>query len=73
MHAVKAMGIAEKISRGFRRAADAGQLGDSVRQHVQFETRLNNRRADRIVPATRTQCGNRAFVIAPREADFIDR
>src|SRR3546814_20573325 len=52
-------------------AADARQLGDAVRLDVQLPAGLDDRRRDRVVPATRAQRADLALVVAPGEADAV--
>src|SRR5882672_7859822 len=65
--------MAEKIGRRLRRATNAGKLRHAMRLDIQFPARLDDGRGNRVMPATRAQGGNGAFVIAPRIADVIDR
>src|SRR3546814_3365228 len=71
MHGVEAVRLAEEVVRGLAAAADARQLGDAVRLDVQLPAGLDDRRRDRVVPATRAQRADLALVVAPGEADGV--
>ena len=71
MHRVEPVRGAEEIGRRLRRAADARQLGDPMRRQVELETRAHDGRADRIVPATGAEGGDRALVVAAGEAERV--
>src|SRR6185436_2458216 len=53
------------------RAADAGEFGHSVRLDRELPARLDDRRADGVVPAACAERGDRAFIVAAREAQRI--
>src|SRR5262245_3560234 len=69
MHGVEAVSAAHEIRRGLRRAAYARQLHHVLRLDVETPGRLDDGRGYRIVAAARAQRRQRAFVIAPREAE----
>src|SRR2546429_656266 len=73
VHAVEAVRVAEEVGRGLRRAADAGELGDAVRRHVELEERLDDRARDRVVPAARAQRRHRPFIVAVGVAELVLR
>src|ERR1700686_1197189 len=73
MHRVEAVRIAEEISRRFRRAADAGNLGDAMRLDGEFEAGLDDPRRDRVMPATGAQGRDCALVIAVGVAELVLR
>lgn len=53
MNGIEAVRIAEEVVWRLRRATDA-ELGDTMRFDVEIETRLHDRRTDRVVAATGT-------------------
>src|SRR3546814_7894054 len=71
VHGVEAVRLAEEVVRRLAAAADARQLGDAVRLDVQLPAGLDDRRRDRVVPATRAQRADLALVVAPGEADGV--
>jgi hypothetical protein len=73
VHRVEAVALAKHVGRRLGGASDAAQFGDSVRRQAQFEAGVNDRRADRIVPAAGAQRRHRPFVVAARVAKFVDR
>ena len=73
MHAVEAVRLAEEVGRRLRRTTDPGKLGDLVRRQAQLKAGLNNRGADRIVPASGAQGRNRTLVIATGVAERVGR
>ena len=64
VHAVKAVRLAEEISRRLRRTADAGQFGNAMRRQRQLEAGLDDGGADRIMATAGAQCRHRALVVA---------
>ena len=70
---LKPCDCAEEIGRRLGRATDAGQLGDAVRRQIELEAGADDRGADRIMAAAGAQRGDRAFVVAPREAERVLR
>ncbi len=64
VHGIEAMAVAQEIVRRLRRTADAGELGHPVRFEREFETGLDQRRADGIVSAARAQRRDASFIIA---------
>src|SRR5208282_484341 len=73
VHAVETVGLAEKIGRRLRRAANAGELGDLVRLQIELEAGLDDRGADRIVATAGAQGRDRRFVIAVRVTQRVGR
>src|SRR5580700_11803395 len=71
MHGVEAMARAHEVGRRLGRAADAGELGDLVRQDVELVAGLDDGRADRIVAAAGAQGRDRALIVAPRVAGLV--
>ena len=71
VHRVEPVRRAEEIGRRLRRAADAGQLGDAMRRQVELEAGAHDGGADRIVAAAGAQRRDRAFIVAPREAQAV--
>src|SRR5664279_814348 len=71
MHRIEAVRIAEEVVRGFRGAADAGNLGDAVRLDREFVTGLDDRRGDRVMAAAGAQRRNLALVIPVRVAEAV--
>src|SRR5437899_2993371 len=67
------MRIAEKIGRGLRRAANAGELGDLVRRDIELEEGLDDGGRDRVVAASGTQRRYRSFVVAMGVAELVLR
>ena len=55
MNGIEAVRIAEEVVWRLRRAADTGKLGHTMRFDVEIETRLHDRRTDRIVAAAGTE------------------
>src|SRR5260370_15383753 len=62
VHRVEAVRVAEEIGRGLRRAADAGELGDTMRRQVELVTGFDDRGGYRVVPAAGAQRRDRALV-----------
>ena len=71
MHGIEAVRIAQKVGRRLRRAADAGELGDAMRRQVELETGVHDRRRDRVMAAAGAERGDRALVVAMREAERV--
>ena len=71
VHAVEAVALAEQIVGRLGRAADARELGDAMRLDVELEAGLDDRGADRVVPAARAQGRDRALIVATREAELV--
>jgi len=65
--------VREKVRRRFRRAPDTRKLRDLMRLDVHLPARLHDRRIYRIVPATRTERGERTLVIIDRVAEIVLR
>src|SRR5204862_7274475 len=70
-HGIEAVAGADEVGRRLRRTADAGELGDLVRQDVELVAGLDDRRADRIVAAAGAQGRDGALVVAPGEAGLV--
>src|SRR5947207_15652311 len=62
VHRIEAMRIAKKIGRCFRRASDAGNLGDAVGLDRQLEAGLDYGARDRIVTAAAANSRYRPLV-----------
>src|ERR671931_2514348 len=73
VHGIEAVGVAEEIGRGFRGAADAGELGHPMRLNVELETSLDDRPGDGIVAAAREQRRYRALIVAVGVAECVLR
>ena len=71
VHGVEAVAGAQEVGRRLRRAADARELGDLVRQDVEFVARLDDGGADRVVAAAGAQRRDRALVVAPGVAGLV--
>ena len=71
MDRVEAVRAADEIGRGLGRAADAGQLHQLFRAHVEPPARLDDRGGDRVVAATRAQGRHAALVLAPGHAERV--
>ncbi len=71
MHAVEAVTLPQQIVRRLRRTPDARQLRHAMRLDVELKARLDQRRRNRVMPATRTQRRYRAFVIAMRKPALV--
>src|SRR5207302_9980461 len=69
MHRIETVRIAKEIVRRFRRAADAGNLGNPMRLDRQLEARLDDRCRDGIVAAAGAQRRDLALAIAIGEAE----
>src|SRR6476660_5446898 len=71
MDAVEPVRLAKEVGRGLRRTADARELGNGVRRNREFPERLDDGGGDGVVPASRAECRDGPFVIAPRQADRV--
>src|SRR3982074_461023 len=71
MDRIEAVRIAEEIIRSLRRAADAGNLGDTVRLDRKLVTGLDDRCGDRVMAAAGAQRRDFALVIAVGVAEFV--
>src|SRR3546814_1450780 len=71
VHGVEAVRLAEEVVRRLADEADARQLGDAVRLDVQLPACLDDRRRDRVLPATSAQRADLALVVAPGEAHGV--
>src|SRR5206468_8644595 len=65
--------VAEEIIRSLGAAADAGELGDPVRQDIQLEEGLDECGGDRVVAAAGAERRDLAFVVAAGIADLVLR
>src|SRR6202012_4814095 len=68
---IEAVALAEEIVRRLGRTADTGNLGNLMRLDIELETGLDQRRADRVMPAPSAQGRDAAFVVAMREAELV--
>src|SRR5437868_12659518 len=73
MDGVEAVAVAQKVVRGLRAAADAGELGDAVRLDVELPEGLDQRGGDRVVAAAGAERADLAFVVAAGEAELVLR
>src|SRR6185312_5622304 len=71
--AVEAVRLVEEVRGRLRGAADARELRHAVRLYGEIPARLDDRRADGIVPAARAERGHRALVVAVREPERVLR
>src|ERR1700744_4903971 len=71
MHRVEAVRGTEEVGWRLGRAADAGQLGDTMRGQFELKTGANDCGTDRIVATTGAQCGNRALIVTPGVAEAV--
>jgi len=65
--------LPRKIVRGLGAAAITRELGDLVRQDVELEEGLDERRRDRVVAAAGAERRDLAFVVATGEAGLVLR
>src|SRR6185437_9200893 len=63
--------LAEEISRGLGRTADARELRHAMRRQVELEARLDDRGGNRVMAAAGAQRRDCAFVVAMREAELV--
>ena len=73
VHRIEAVALAEHVGRRLGGAADAAQLGDPMRRQAQFEAGVDDRGADRVMPAAGAKRRHRPFVVPVGEAERVDR
>src|SRR5205807_9982562 len=73
VHGLESVRAAEKIGRGLRGAADAGELGHPMRLDVELETSLDDCPGDGVVTAARAQRGYRTLIVAVGVAERVLR
>ena len=73
VHRVEAVRLIQKVVGGFRRATNARKLGDAVGRQAEVEARLHYGSADGVVAATGAKGRYGPFVVAPGQAQIIDR
>ena len=71
VHAVEPVRGAQKVVGRFGAAADTRELGYAMRLDVELPAGLDDGGGNGVVPATRAQRGDLAFVVAARVADLV--
>ncbi len=71
MHRVEAVRSAQEVIGRLGAAADTRQLGDPMRQNVQFPASLDDGRRDGVMAAARAERRHLAFVVASGVADLV--
>ena len=72
VHGVEAVRGAQEVVGRLAAATNAAELGHAVGLDVELPAGLDDGGRDAVVPAARAQCGDPAFVVAPRVADLVD-